>query len=76
VLTPLLLFGTFLSVFFSSHNLAEVENVCHRVAIIRDGRIIACETLDALKRKRLRRIKITLRVPGGFDAALVRPKEP
>jgi ABC-type multidrug transport system ATPase subunit len=53
-----------------------VENVCHRVAIIRDGRIIACETLDALKRKRLRRIKITLRVPGGFDAALVRPKEP
>lgn len=32
------------TVFLSSHNLVEVENLCDRVAIIKDGRII--ETMD------------------------------
>ncbi|MBI9085737.1 MAG: ABC transporter ATP-binding protein [Desulfobacterales bacterium] len=51
------------TVFFSSHNLAEVEKVCDRVAIIREGRIIACETLANLKRKRFRRLELTLQEP-------------
>jgi ABC-2 type transport system ATP-binding protein len=37
------------TVFFSSHMLAEVEQLCQRVAIIRDGRIVADESLDALR---------------------------
>ncbi|MFC1759229.1 ABC transporter ATP-binding protein [Planctomycetota bacterium] len=43
------------TVFFSSHTLSEVESLCDRVAIIRDGRIIADQTLQSL-RARARRI--------------------
>lgn len=49
--------------FFSSHNLSEVEKICHRVAIIRNGKLIALETLDRLKKKRFRKLKIKLRQP-------------
>ena len=48
------------TIFFSSHNLPEVEKVCDRVAIIRDGDLVALETLDNLKKKRYRRLKIKL----------------
>lgn len=51
------------SIFFSSHNLPEVEKVCHRVAIIRAGELVALETLEGLKKKRYRRLRITLRKP-------------
>jgi len=37
------------TVFFSSHTLSEVEQLCHRVAILRDGRLVADETLDELR---------------------------
>ena len=51
------------TIFFSSHNLAEVEKVCHRVAIIRQGQLVALETLESLKKKRYRRLQLTLRAP-------------
>jgi ABC-2 type transport system ATP-binding protein len=51
------------TVFFSSHNLPEVEKVCHRVAIIRRGELVALETLENLKRKRFRKLKLTLKTP-------------
>ncbi len=35
--------------FVSSHLLPEVEAVCDRVGIIKDGRLIALETIDALR---------------------------
>lgn len=37
------------TVFFSSHVLEVVENLCHRVAIIRGGKLIACDTLENIK---------------------------
>jgi len=37
------------TVFLSSHVLAEVEHICDRVAIIRDGRIVRVERIAALK---------------------------
>jgi len=37
------------TVFFSSHSLSEVEALCDRVAIVRDGRLVADETLGELK---------------------------
>ena len=43
------------TVFFSSHTLSEVETLCDRVAIVRQGRIIADTTLESL-RGRARRI--------------------
>ncbi len=37
------------TVFFSSHTLSEVEELCERVAILRDGELIAEESIDALR---------------------------
>jgi ABC-2 type transport system ATP-binding protein len=41
------------TVFFSSHNLAEVEHVCDRVAIIKEGKIVAVESISEMKSKRM-----------------------
>lgn len=41
------------TVFMSSHNLAEVERVCERIAIIRDGELVAVEDVEDLKARRL-----------------------
>jgi len=46
------------TVFFSSHNLPEVERVSDRVGIIRKGRLVAVEGVSDLKAKALRRIEI------------------
>ncbi len=59
------------TVFLSSHNLSEVEKVCDRVAIIRDGRLVALEHIDVLKAKRVRQMSILFRQPidpHAFDA--------
>jgi ABC-2 type transport system ATP-binding protein len=37
------------TVFFSSHTLSEVENLCDRVAVVRNGHIVADETLLSLR---------------------------
>ncbi len=47
------------TVLFSSHVLTEVERVCQRVAIIRDGRILKVSTVSELKAKTLRRLAVT-----------------
>ena len=39
------------TVFFSSHSLGEVEQLCDRVAIVRDGALVADESLAALREK-------------------------
>lgn len=51
------------TIFFSSHNLPEVEKVCHRIAIIREGELVALETLEGLKKKKLKRLQFTLSRP-------------
>jgi ABC-2 type transport system ATP-binding protein len=53
------------TVFFSSHNLPEVERSCDRVAIIRNGRIAAVERIEDLKARSLRNLEI--RFNGEFD---------
>jgi len=37
------------TIFFSSHSLSEVEQLCDRIAIVRDGEIVANESLVALR---------------------------
>jgi beta-exotoxin I transport system ATP-binding protein len=54
------------TVFLSSHILPEVEALCHRVAIIREGRIVAVEQVATLKSRAKRRVDV--RVIGGADA--------
>ena len=40
------------TVFFSSHGLEVVENLCQRIAIIHKGKLIACDTLENIKKKK------------------------
>src|SRR6185503_19590525 len=46
-----------MTVFFSSHQIAEVEQIADRVAIIDRGRLVVTDTLDDL-RDRFRRIQV------------------
>lgn len=46
------------TVFLSSHILSEIQRNCTRAAIIRDGRIIACDSVDALAKTNAKRINI------------------
>lgn len=41
------------TVFMSSHNLAEVEKICDRVVVLREGKIVAVETVSALRAKKI-----------------------
>lgn len=46
------------TVFLSSHILSEVQRNCTRAAIIREGRIIACDSVEALSRTNAKRVSI------------------
>lgn len=47
------------TVFFSSHTLSEVESLCDRVAIVRDGRIAIDERIQSLKQRAPRTVVLT-----------------
>jgi ABC-2 type transport system ATP-binding protein len=47
------------TIFLSSHILSEVERVCDRVAILKEGRLIAVHGIADLKRLRLKTIEVT-----------------
>ncbi len=51
------------TVFLSSHIMPEVERVCDRVGIIREGQLIAVEKVEALKARALRRLEIHFATP-------------
>ncbi len=46
------------TIFLSSHILSEVQNYCKRAAIIREGRLIACDSVDALAKTNAKRVTI------------------
>lgn len=48
------------TIVFSSHSLAEVEELCDEVIILRAGRIVEQQTIEHLKHRALRRIRLTL----------------
>lgn len=47
------------TVFFSSHILSEVQAVCDRVAIIRDGRLVTVEQVNTLTKQQFSRLRLT-----------------
>lgn len=47
-----------MTVFFSSHTLSDVQMICKRVGIIREGQIVNVEEIDSLRKKQLRKIHI------------------
>jgi ABC-2 type transport system ATP-binding protein len=46
------------SIFFSSHVLSEVEKVCHRVAVVREGRLLRVGSVDQLGDFTRRRVTV------------------
>lgn len=58
------------TVFFSSHILPEVQAVCDRVGIIREGELVATQRVDELMAARLNRMTLIFAAPppvGTFD---------
>lgn len=46
------------TIFLSSHDLAEVQAICDRVGIIKEGKIVLVENIDDLKKKFLQNVDI------------------
>jgi len=46
------------TVFFSSHTLSEVDVLCNRVAIVRGGKLVANESLDDLRKRAGREVRL------------------
>ncbi len=56
------------TIFLSSHVLPEVERVCDRVGIVRNGTLVAVEHVGALKARALRRLEIHFATPVPAEA--------
>lgn len=53
------------TIFISSHNLPEVERICDRVGIIKEGKMIEVETLEGLEGKKIH--QITVKINGKYN---------
>lgn len=53
------------TIFLSSHNLAEVERICHRLAIIRKGEIERVDSIENLGKMLKKKLRFTLSRPAG-----------
>ncbi|MEN8904374.1 MAG: ABC transporter ATP-binding protein [Clostridiales bacterium] len=49
------------TIFFSSHILNEVQKMCDRVAIIKDGSIIKIDSIEEIRKKKYKKIKVELK---------------
>ena len=47
------------TIFLSSHVLSEIQRNCSRAAVIREGRIIACGSVEELARTNAKRVSVT-----------------
>ena len=56
------------TVFFSSHILQEVQAVCDRVGIIREGELVKTERVETLTRQQYKRLRLTFRSAPPADA--------
>lgn len=48
------------TIFFSSHILSEIQRMCDRAAVIRNGEIIAIEHIQHLLEKQMKKVKLVL----------------
>jgi ABC-2 type transport system ATP-binding protein len=51
------------TVFLSSHTLSEVERVTHRVAILREGRLVVVDSLENLRQVAVQRLEVEFSAP-------------
>jgi len=70
------------TVFMSSHVLPEVERVCDRIGLLRDGELVLLSTVDEVRRLAGRRVRVTFRAdvaaprvwPEGAEVVEVAPR--
>jgi ABC-2 type transport system ATP-binding protein len=55
------------TVFLSSHTLSEVERVTHRLAILRQGRLVVVDSLENLRKVAVQRLEIEFSQPVSAD---------
>jgi ABC-2 type transport system ATP-binding protein len=53
-----------MTIFFSSHILSEVQTLCRRVGIIKNGKIIKTEDIESLRKKQLKKVSIEFGLTG------------
>lgn len=58
------------TVFFSSHVLGQVEAVCDRVGILRDGELVAVDSVEGLRQKSNTGTRLEIETSGVDDEAL------
>jgi ABC-2 type transport system ATP-binding protein len=58
------------TVFFSSHVLGQVEAVCDRVGILREGELVAQDSIEGLRAARGGDTRLVVTVAGQFDGAV------
>jgi len=51
------------TILMSSHMFEEVERTCHRVGIIRTGKLVAVDSVEALRKRHVRPYTVTLDTP-------------
>jgi ABC-2 type transport system ATP-binding protein len=62
------------TVFVSSHDLDEVQRICDRVAMVREGRLIAVERMADLLGKARRKVSVRLAEPSSLESLRALPE--
>ncbi|MCM3116260.1 ABC transporter ATP-binding protein [Neobacillus sp. MER 74] len=55
------------TILFSSHILSEVQRLCNRVAIIKEGKIVTVEKISTLQENNYKKFKVETKVPLDMD---------
>ncbi|MFW6276586.1 MAG: ABC transporter ATP-binding protein [Bacteroidota bacterium] len=55
------------TIFFSSHVLSEVQKLCSRVAIIKNGEVITVESIEKLRERSFKKVRVVLDAPAAED---------
>lgn len=55
------------TIFFSSHVLDEVQKLCHRVAIIKEGRILKVEEIQKLRATQFKKVQVIFKDGAAFN---------
>jgi len=63
------------TIFFSSHILSEVERLCDRIAMIKDGRILKVEKIEDLRKERYKIVKVKMQNSEALKEAIVSARE-
>jgi ABC-2 type transport system ATP-binding protein len=61
------------TIFLSSHTLSEVERVTHRLAILREGRLVVVDSVENLRRVAVQRLEIEFDAPVGAEVFATLP---